>query len=319
MNIHPQQIERKVYSTFNHLEDITDYEKYTTKKDNEPNANYDPLKYIDNRQYNRNNSNGSDYEKKTKDSLKGFNSGVSGNNPRESPKSYTTKIKSLVDNLGSGYNVAKGKHVFLEYINKDNIQPHSGVFFNVKYDNFANTPTETRFGQYKDIYNINTDDGITRNDGSNSNRIYDYSHHNDMKYNGPKRDDFSNKLGRKDESSGISSTKDDIKSKDCKTTTEQPSDVHFKFNNNYVVNTDDRDKHLGSSSSHQKSTYIKTKLEKYYTKGVKDTTVYKEKDQSPSKYTTKDYPSYSLTYKAKNLEKTLSKGTFSSTMQKLKK
>jgi hypothetical protein len=214
---------------------------------------------------------------------------------RESPKSYTTKIKSLVDNFGNNYTNSKtgNKHIFLEYINKDNIQPHSGVFFNVKYDkydNFAHTPTEPKFNtQYKDIYNINTDDGL-KNDGSNSNRIYDYNHHNDMKYNGPKRDDFSHKLN-KDSSKEINNI-------------HNPSDVHFKYNNNYIVITDDREKNQSS----QKSTLIKTKLEKYYTK--------KE-----------EYPSYSLSYKAKNLdknleknlEKTLSKGTFSSTMQKLKK
>jgi hypothetical protein len=271
------------------------------------------MKYLNERQLNRNNSQGSDYDMKgkTKDSLKGHN------NPRESPKSYTTKIKSLVDNLGSGYNVSHtktgGKHVFLEYINKDTIQPHSGVFFNVKYDNFANTPTETRFGtQFKDIYNITTDDGF-RNDGSNSNRIYDYNHHNDMKYNGPKRDDFSNKL-RKDDNIKDSNQVEELKITKEPIIKETSSDVHFKFNNNNYINTDDRDKNIPVSGN-QKSTYIKSKLEKYYTKAVKDTTLHK--DNSPQKL--KDYPSYSLTYKAKNMEKTMSKGTFNSTMQKFKK
>jgi hypothetical protein len=257
--------------------------------------------------YNRNNSQGSgivyDPKSKTKDSIM---------KQQNSPKSYTTKIKSLVDNLAIGntanYNQSNtaapktgNKHVFLEYMNKDS-QQQSGVYFNARIDNL--TPTETRFTpQYKEIYNTETN--FLRNDGSNSNRVYEYSNLNDMKYNGPKRDEFTNKLNKKEEHAA--------------------SDVHFKFNNNYV-NTDDRDrvsdiKILGSTSS-QKSTYIKTKLEKYYTKGGKDNNYsYSNitKDNSPQKIGSKEYPTYTSNFKMKTLDKTLSKGTFSSTLQKLKK
>lgn len=181
-----------------------------------------------------------------------------------SPKTTNLKTKSSTEGynnvLNNAQRVCVRHHHYLEYLNKDtqqtNVNP-SGVMFNGKY-NLLHSSTPGCDNKHfstnnREKFNINTNNigGHINTDsnfdqksqdyvegGSNSNRLpvnaianyeqintYNNNFYNDMKYNGPKKDEFSSKL-----------SKNRDKSKD------RTSDVHFNFNtktqSHYVVGAD---------------------------------------------------------------------------------
>ena len=279
------------------------YEKFTNNiKHNheEKNLNfdshYDSGKNDNHNYFNRNNSQNSDIRSDNKIKEKNFHN---------SPKSYTSKIKSLVENLNVNHNtsttpisssaIKTTKNSYLEYINKDNIQGNSGVMFNSKFEiPYNNTQNEVKSSDvlYKEGYN-NTDSNF-KNAGSSSNRIntgnfeyLNYNNINDMKYNAPKKDEFNLKLNKREKSKEV-------------------SDV--QFHNNYM-NTDDK-----SNLQNKNAQDIKTKIEKYY----------KLNHNSPKTYENFNFKdnTYSLSYKeklSKNCDKPINTKNFNITMNKIKK
>jgi hypothetical protein len=136
--------------------------------------------------FNRNNSQSSDIKIDIKSMKEKY---------QNSPNSYATKIKSLVDNLSTNNNT-KSKHTYLEYLNKDNNTVYT------KYE-YGNTITDLKYISSIKEYN-NTDSN--KNDGSTSNRVntgeYIKDNLNDMKYNAPKKDNFNSKFTKKDHIGG---------------------------------------------------------------------------------------------------------------------
>jgi hypothetical protein len=215
---------------------------------------------------------------------------------RESPKvSYTSKIKTMVENmsassLGNNFsnasNAKSGKHIQLEYLNKEG---------NTKSDNCKNLPStksksnppqvifngniENNNYNYNYNYNdkvnnymrsshVNTDSNYNSNsqnthlfiEDSNSSRERRYdgdrlmtksenscSNLNDMKFNGPKRDEFSNSISSVSKISKMTLSRE--KSKEYVLTGKIP-DVQFSFKadnlSNYIVKKEDsgREKNL---------------------------------------------------------------------------